>query len=268
MKVTRWGFLFLLSIFMIVPFLWLVLASFKTSSALFSDPFGLPHHWVLSNYVDVFRSEPMLRYLFNSIFVSVVSTVLALIIAALASYVFLFQFRFKRSFFIFCVFGIFLPINAFMAPYYFIINWLGLYDTLWGLVLVYTGTSLPLCILIVKTYMDSLPWGVFEAAALDGCSFHGVFRRIALPLTVPGLVTASVFLMIISWNELLFANLLTQSDKARTLQVAIRFFLSGYNANYPEAFAGMIIAILPTTIAYLFLSKKIIAGISAGAIKQ
>jgi raffinose/stachyose/melibiose transport system permease protein len=252
---------------MVVPFGWLVIASFKSNIEFFSDPFGLPHTWSFDNYATVFSDEPMLLYLWHSAVAAGASTTLAVGASTMASYALLYRFRVRHATFLFLSFGLFVPVNALMTPYYFIVTDLGLYDSIWGLVLVYAGVSAPICFLIVKTYMDSIPREILEASYVDGASFHRTFLRIVLPLSVPGMVTASVFLMIIAWNELLFANLLTQSDAARTVQVAIRFFLAAFHANYPEAFAAMIIAILPTVVAYVLLSKRIIAGLTTGAVK-
>ncbi len=115
--------------------------------------------------------------------------------------------------------------------------------------------------------MDTIPHELMEAAHIDGASFHRTFLNIILPVSYPGIVTASIFLMITAWNELLFAMLLTQDESARTVQAGIRFFLTTYSANYPEAFATTVMAILPTILAYIFLSDRVIEGMTAGSIK-
>lgn len=267
MRLLQWCFLLLVLALMLVPFGWLILSSFKSNLEFFANPFGLPHAWSLDNYGAVFSQEPMLLYLLHSAVASVGSTVLAIAATTMAAYALQYRFRLRRGVYLLLSFGLFVPIYALMTPYYFIVNDLGLYDSVWGLVLVYAGMSAPMSFLIVKTYMDSIPKEVLEASHIDGSSFHRTFLSIILPLTVPGMVTAAIFLMIISWNELLFAVLLTQSDAARTVQVAIQFFLAAFHADYPEAFAAMIIAILPTVVAYVLLSKRIVAGLTSGAVK-
>ncbi|MGG6312116.1 carbohydrate ABC transporter permease [Paenibacillus macerans] len=267
MRIFKWPVIGIFSILMIVPFLWLIMASFKTNKDLFADPFGLPQHWVLDNYASVLSKHPMPTYFFNSVFVAVVSTVLALLLATLASYIFTYRFKWKSGWVLFVTLGILIPTNAFMVPYYYIVNWLGFYDSLFGVALVYAGISLPLSVMIIKNYMDTIPHEILEAAFIDGASVHTSFRKVILPISYPGIVTASIFLIINAWNELLFANLLTQSEGTRTLQVAIRFFLTTFQADYPQAFAAMVVAILPTVIAYAFLSEKIIGGLTAGAVK-
>lgn len=267
MKLIRWIVTALFLIITLVPFVWLVLASFKSSPELFSSPFKLPEVWHGDNYAAVLKSHPIPKYFVNSLIIAVVSTLIAVAVATLVSYAFMYKFRFKPGLLLVITFGIFIPTNAFIVPYYFIVNWLGLYDTLFGVALVYAGVSLPLSILIVKTYMDSIQKEMLEASFIDGASVHRTFLSVILPISYPGMTTASIFLMITAWNELLFATLLTQSDGTKTLQVAIRFFLTTFSANYPVAFAAMVIAVVPTVVIYSLLSEKIIGGLTAGAVK-
>ncbi|WP_424769219.1 carbohydrate ABC transporter permease [Paenibacillus sp. sgz302251] len=267
MKLFRWIFIVLFLLITLVPFLWLILASFKTNQELFSAPFKLPERWMFENYESVLSSHPIIYYFFNSMFIALASTLLAVIVATLVSYAFMYSFKLKSGLLLLITFGIFIPTNAFIVPYYFIVNGLGLYDTLFGVALVYAGVSLPLSILIVKTYMDSIQKEILEASFIDGASVHRTFLSVILPVSYPGMTTAGIFLMITAWNELLFASLLTQSEGTRTLQVAIRFFLTTFSANYPVAFAAMVIAIIPTIVIYSLLSEKIIGGLTAGAVK-
>ncbi|WP_419875883.1 carbohydrate ABC transporter permease [Candidatus Pristimantibacillus sp. PTI5] len=267
MKGFRWIIISLFLLITIVPFLWLILASFKTNQELFSSPFKLPEKWMWENYESVLSNHPIPSYFFNSIWIAILSTIIAVAIATMVSYGFMYKFKYKQGWLLLITFGIFIPTNAFIVPYYFIVNGLGLYDTRFGVALVYAGVSLPLSILIVKTYMDSIQKEMLEASFIDGASVHRTFLSVILPISYPGMTTASIFLMITAWNELLFASLLTQSEGTRTLQVAIRFFLSTFSANYPVAFAAMVIAVLPTIVIYSLLSEKIIGGLTAGAVK-
>lgn len=267
MRGLRWIFILLFMMITLVPFVWLILASFKTNQELFSAPFALPDKWMIENYKTVLTSHPIPHYFLNSIFIAIISTLIGVVLATLVSYAFMYSFKFKAGWLLIITFGIFIPTNAFIVPYYFIVNWLGFYDTLLGVALVYAGVSLPLSILIVKTYMDSIQKEILEASFIDGASVHRTFISVILPISYPGMITASIFLMITAWNELLFASLLTQSEGTRTLQVAIRFFLSTFSANYPVAFAAMVIAVIPTIVIYSLLSEKIIGGLTAGAVK-
>ncbi|MCA9911465.1 MAG: carbohydrate ABC transporter permease [Anaerolineae bacterium] len=266
-RVLQWTAILVFLVLTVVPLGWLVISSFKTNAELFAAPFGLPSHWTLDNYLSANAAHPLFAYFRNSVLVAVLSTALSVAAAMMASYALLGRFRFRRPLTGYLVFGLFLPVNVFIVPIFFIIHSVGLYNTIWALVLVYAGISFPLCFLIIKTYMDTIPLELIEAASIDGASFHQVFLRLIVPLCIPGMVTAAIFLIITAWNELLFASLLTQDETAQTVQVAIRYFLSTYSANYPQAFAGTVMSIVPTIVAYVLLSDRVIEGMTAGALK-
>ncbi len=267
MKLIRNPILILYMMLTLGPFLWLTISSFKSNRELFAEPFGLPEVWRLENYLSVFGSMPIPRYFLNSIWVSGLATVLTLLVATLAAYILTFRFKGKNFWVLFVTIGILIPTNAFMVPYYYTVNRMGLYDSLVGVALVYTGMMLPFTFIIIKNYMDAIPHELKEAAYMDGAGLHRCFFSIMLPVSYPSMFTAAIFLIINAWNELLFANLLTQSEMNRTLQVAIRFFLSQFHTDYPKAFAAMMIVILPTVLMYSLFSERIIGGLTAGAVK-
>jgi raffinose/stachyose/melibiose transport system permease protein len=262
-----WVVIVIFLVLTVVPFAWLVLSSLKTNEELFSNPFAPPATWSLTNYASALAAHPLTIYLRNSAITALVSTLLALAAASLAAYALLHKFRLSRGMYVFLMFGLLLPVNAFIAPIFYIIHFLGLYNTVWGVALVYAGISFPLCFLIVKTYMDTIPAELLEVSRLDGASYHRIFFNIVLPISVPGIVTAAIFLVITAWNELLFASILTQDQNAQTVQVGVRYFLSTYSANYPQAFAATVMAIIPTVLAYIFLSDRVIEGMTAGSLK-
>ncbi len=265
--VVKYLVLWLVLIVMIVPFLWLIISSFRPNMDLFNEPFSVPKTMSFDNYIAVMQSHPMVLYFFNTLFVAALSTVLTVAISVMASYAFLYKFKFDSKIAMLLGVGLFIPTNAFLVPYYVFINGIGLYDNLLGIVLVYAGVNLPQSIMVIKGYMDTIPKDILESAHIDGANTRQALVKIVLPISVPGIVTSCVFIVINCWNELLFANLLNQSDKSRTIQVAIRSFLTTFDANYAYAFAAMVISILPTVIVYAFLTDKIIGGMTAGAVK-
>ena len=261
------AFLWIVLLVMILPFGWLILSSFRPNMDLFSEPFAIPRTLNLDNYRAVLRSHPMFQYLFNTVFVTAAATVIDIIIAAMASFGLLHRFRGRGMVNGFLSLGLFIPTNAFLVPYYIMVNAAGLYDHLWGIALVYAGINLPITVMVVHGYMSTLPHELMESARIDGASSFQTLARIILPVSIPGIVTACVFVVIQCWNELLFANILNQSDVSRTIQVAIRSFLTTFEANYAYAFAAMVMAILPTIIIYALLTNQIIGGMTAGAVK-
>ncbi|MFT4285041.1 MAG: carbohydrate ABC transporter permease [Protaetiibacter sp.] len=266
-RIVRWTVLIVFTAITLLPLLWLVLSSFKTNAELFSDPFGLPAEWSFDNYAKAFAAHPLPVYLGNSLLAAGLSALLIIVASALASYALLHRFRLSKVTFGFLMFGILLPVNALMTPIFFIVNMLGLYNSVLGLALVYAGLFFPLGFLIVKTYMDTTPPEILEAARIDGAGFHTIFARIVMPLTAPGAVTAGIFLLITAFNELLFASILTEDQSAQTIQVGVRYFLATYSADYPLAFAATVISIAPTVVIYIILSDRIVAAMTAGSLK-
>jgi raffinose/stachyose/melibiose transport system permease protein len=209
----------------------------------------------------------MFLYLRNSIGAALIATVLIIVASLMAAYALMHRFALGKVTFGFLMFGILLPVNALMTPIFFIVNIMGLYNSVMGLALVYAGLFFPLGFLIIKTYMDTTPLEIFEAARMDGAGFHSIFLRIAAPLTSPGAITAGIFIMITAFNELLFASILTTDEQAQTVQVGVRYFLTTYSANYPLAFAATVIGMAPTVVVYMILSDRIVAAMTAGSLK-
>jgi raffinose/stachyose/melibiose transport system permease protein len=266
-RIVRWVVLVVFTAITVIPLLWLLLSAFKTNAELFANPFGLPAHWSFDNFVHAWTAHPLYLYLRNSLVASVLSAVIVIIASLMAAYALMHRFRLSRVTFGFLIFGILLPVNALMTPIFFIINILGLYNSVFGLALVYAGLFFPLGFLVIKTYMDTTPMEILEAARIDGAGFHGIFGRIIVPLTAPGAVTAGIFLLITAFNELLFASILTNDSTAQTIQVGVRYFLTTYAADYPLAFAATVIGIAPTVLLYVILSDRIVDAMTAGSLK-
>lgn len=266
-RIVRWVVLGVFTFITLIPLLWLIVSSFKTNNELFANPFGLPATWSFDNYTEALAARPLPVYLMNSLLAAGLSALLIIVASMLASYALLHRFRLNRLTFAFLMFGILLPVNALMTPIFFIVNMMGLYNTVLGLAIVYAGLFFPLGFLIVKTYMDTTPPEILEAARMDGAGFHTVFGRIVAPLTAPGAVTAGIFLLITAFNELLFASILTEDAQAQTIQVGVRYFLTTYSADYPLAFAATVISIAPTIVIYILLSDRIVAAMTAGSLK-
>jgi raffinose/stachyose/melibiose transport system permease protein len=266
-KSARWVILGVFTLITLLPLLWLVMSSLKSNAEVFASPFGLPKEWLFSNYADALAAHPMHLYLRNSIGAALIATVLIIVASLMAAYALMHRFALSKFTFGFLMFGILLPVNALMTPIFFIVNMLGLYNSVVGLALVYGGLFFPLGFLIIKTYMDTTPLEIFEAARMDGAGFHSIFLRIAAPLTSPGAITAGIFIMITAFNELLFASILTTDEQAQTVQVGVRYFLTTYSANYPLAFAATVIGMAPTVVVYMILSDRIVAAMTAGSLK-
>lgn len=266
-RIIMYIFLAIVLIFMIVPFVWLVVSSFRPNTDLFNEPFSIPKHLSISNYIAVIKSHPIFLYFMNSVVAAAGATIFCIVAATMAAYTMMYRFAVRKILVAMFSVCLFIPTNAFMVPYYVMISKVGLYDNILGIAVVYAGVNFPMSFMVIKGYMDMIPKEILESAQIDGATSGQAFRRIIFPISRPGIVTACVFLVINSWNELLFANLLNQSDSSRTIQVAIRSFLTTFDANYAYAFAAMVISILPTILIYALLTDKVIGGMTAGAVK-
>lgn len=267
-KFFKWFTLIIYTIISMFPLVWLTITAFKTNFEIETSPFSFPAKWQFQNFVSALSVVGLERYFFNSIVVAVTATLLNLSVTSMAAFVIAReQFKYKKLYFSLATAGVLIPIIAFMVPYYTVITRLGLYDTLLGLILTYTAINIPISLLIVTSFMTTIPKELEDSAEIDGCSFFQRYSKIIAPLAKPGMVTAGTFSFIYCWNEFIYALLLTSSRSARTVQLAIRFFTSQFRTDYANLYAAIVLTMIPTVIVYIFMHDKIIAGMTAGAVK-
>ena len=265
-------FLIVMGFVWISPFIYLLMHSFRGGAEIYGSTI-IPQEWTLQNYIDLFTgsggtaSLNFPRWFLNTFVVACFSCVISTISVLMVSYAFSrLRFKARKKFMnVGMILGMFPGFMTMIAIYY-LLKAMGLTQTLVALVICYScGAGLGFQ--ISKGFFDTIPRALDEAATIDCATKNQIFWKIILPVSKPGIVTACIFLVINSWNELLFANLLNQSDSSRTIQVAIRSFLTTFEANYAYAFAAMVISILPTIIIYALLTDRIIGGMTAGAVK-
>ena len=249
------------------PSVVLLLTSLKTEL----DAMSFPPKWIfqptLKNYVEIFKTSPLLGYGFNSLMVASLNTGACLIIGSLAAYG-LARFRFRGSdnlaFWFLSV--RMMPPVAGIIPLYIIMKNLRLLDTIWCLILTYLTFNLPFVIWMLKGFFDEVPLEIEESALIDGCSEFGVYYRIALPLIAPGLAATAILAFIFSWNEFLFALILT-GTRAVTLPVGIIGFMKETGINWGYMTAGGVLALLPVIFFVTLVQKHLVKGLTMGAIK-
>jgi multiple sugar transport system permease protein len=256
-------------IFCLFPFYWLINVSLKTGSDLAqADLF--PPSPTLDNYDSIFRNDDFTSALRNSVIVTTVTTILALIVGSFAAYA-LARLRFKRKFLILAAIlsiSTFPPI-AIAAPIFQIWNDLGLYDTRTGLIIPYLTFALPLAIYILTSFFKEIPKELEEAALVDGATYFQAFRKIVLPLAAPGLVTAGLLTAFFVWNEFLLAVTLTSSPDAFTVPVSVANFTGSQKFEIPlgTISAASVVITIPLVLAVIIFQKRIVAGMTAGAVK-
>ncbi|MFA6732819.1 MAG: carbohydrate ABC transporter permease [Sphaerochaeta sp.] len=264
----KWVLLLSLLAVALLPLLWLFVSSLRTNLELQTNPFGWPKTMQWENYAKALSMASLPRLLLNSVVVASCAVILNSAVTAMGAFI-LARERFKGRDVLYTLLtaGVLVPVISFMVPYFSFITKTGLYNTLLALILVYTAVNIPVSIFLVTAFMKSIPRELEEASVIDGCGFLKRFTVIILPLSRSGLVTAATFCFIYSWNEFLMAMLLTSSIESRTIQLGIKFFSSQFITDYSSMYAAVIITIIPSILAYVFLHDKIIGGLTAGGVK-
>jgi len=264
----KWIIIIIFVIYAVFPFLWLVLTSLKTNAELLDNPFSLPNKFQFKNYKEAVTSAGLGQLILNSLIISSIATFINIIFSSMFAYS-ISRHNFFGSNFLFLMVasGILVPLNALIIPYFAIINYLNLYDTRIGLILVYCAVGLPVSIYILTEFFKSIPKEIEEAAVVDGCNFLQRYIKIMLPLSVPGLMTAGTFQFILCWNEFIYAMLLTSSKNIRTIQFGISYFTNEFFSDYVSMFAAIVISIIPSITVFILFQERVITGLTAGAVK-
>jgi raffinose/stachyose/melibiose transport system permease protein len=252
----------------VFPMIWLLLSSFKTNMEVLESAFSLPKTPSLRGYKEAMEiSKIHLRY-GTSITVSGFATLFSLIIYAMAGYG-LARFDFKGRGFVYALLlsSLLVPGDAMIQPIYGLINKFGLYDTKTALIIVYTAFAMPTALFLLRSSFIDVPREMEEAAYVEGSGFGHTFLKIMIPLVQPALIAVAVLTFIGNWNELLYALLLTSSEKNRTLPLMLKYFTSSFSFNYPAMFAAMVMYIGPSILIYVLLQEQIMSSMVAGAIK-
>ena len=252
---------------MLFPIIWTAETSLKGKASILS---ATPQWWGFrfeNNYYGPFFVEGYVRAVLNSVLTAVGCVILTIPLAFLAGYA-LSRYRIfgaPTMYFwsLTCRMG---PEAAFIIPYYFMISKLGLYDSTFGLILVYSLFNLPLAIWLVKSGIDAVPKAMDEAALVDGAGVSDLLRHVILPVTAPSLAAASILVFIFSWNEYLFASVLTALS-ARTITVGLLAFVTTVGIRYGNMAAVSMVALIPTLITVVILQKYIISGLTLGAVQ-
>lgn len=249
------------------PFVWLVLTSLKYPFEVFENPLGLPRDWVFENYVTAWTQAGVGRLAQNSLYVAVISTVLAMFVAATTSFALSrFNFRLKSPIFAYIMFGFMVPGSVLLVPLAVFTRRIGLYDSLLGLAIVYAAIGVPWNTFFLSAFMATIPRELEEAAVIDGAGMWRVFWSVILPLSRPGLVTLATLHTLSSWNEFILALLLTISQENRTLPVGMSLLIAQFYANYPALAAAVVMSLVPSVLFFLLLQRYVVEGLAAGAL--
>jgi ABC-type glycerol-3-phosphate transport system permease component len=258
------------SLIVLVPVLWSFLSAFRPSLGFFTDPFGLPSPWKYQNFVYAWTQSNVAVYFRNSVFVTVISVTLIILLSAMASFA-LSRLRFRGRVTVLFLFiaGLFVPAALLLLPLFLMLQDLHILDTYIGLIPVYIAYSFPFTVYVLVPFFNTIPKDIEEAAVLDGASHYQLFWRVALPLAKPGLIVATIFNVFGIWNEFVLGYVLISSDDLKTLPLGLADILMKqyYTADYGRVFAAIVIAVVPISIVYMAFQRRLVGGAFAGALK-
>src|SRR3954447_14745321 len=254
----------------LIPVLWIMSLSLKDPTTIGDQKF-FPSNWTWDNYSAVFKGGLGFNHaLVNSIGIAMITTVIALAFASMAAYAITrLDFPGKTVILLGALAISMFPAISIVGGLFNVWRNIGLYDTWPGLILPYLSFSLPLSIYILSAFFREIPWDLEKAAQMDGATGAQAFRRVILPLAMPGVFTAGILVFISAWNDFLFANVLTATDRARTAPVALSYFRGASQFTDPSGAiaAGAVVVTIPILIMVLIFQRRIVSGLTAGAVK-
>jgi trehalose/maltose transport system permease protein len=267
---VRWGLVdILVLVFALVPVLWVVSLSFKTKDTL-TDGYFIPQSWTWQNYVDIFQTSEFLLALVNSIGIAIISTVIAVVLGTMAAYAIArLEFPGKQLLVGLSLLIAMFPQVSLVTPLFNIERNLALFDTWPGLILPYITFALPLSIYTLSAFFREIPWELEKAAKMDGATPAQAFRKVIAPLAAPGVFTTAILVFIFCWNDFLFAISLTSTTASRTVPAALSFFTGSSQFEDPtgQVSAAAVVITIPIIVFVLFFQRRIVAGLTSGAVK-
>jgi raffinose/stachyose/melibiose transport system permease protein len=264
LRLLVWGVLLTLALVVVLPLVWMVLSSLKVNTQFLSDPFGVPTSLEFSNYVDAWNLG-IGQYLMNSVIVTLVSVLATTLISAWAAFgLTKLTLPFSRTVLFLIVGGLMLAPTVALIPLLRLLQGLGIYDSLLGLIVLYTAFRIPFTTFLIRSYMVDLPHEVDEAARLDGCSRSQQFWRLAFPMSMPIIISSIILQCLFAWNEYLFAFIFVSSTSNMTLPVGLANLSSKLSTDYPMVFAGMTLSALPMILFFFLGQRFFVRGLAEG----
>jgi len=258
------------SVIVIVPFLWVVLSSFKTTKEILASPFSLPAHWSFDNYAHAWTDAGIRQFFLNTVIVVGAALVLVMLLGAMCAYV-LARFTFPGARFIYYLMlvGLTFPIFLAIVPLFFILKNTHLINTLPGLIMVYVAFALPFTVFFLYAFFRTLPDDVYEAALIDGAGEWRAFFRIMLPMARPGIAAVAIFNFLGLWNQFLLPVALNTDPSRYVLTQGMAEFASqaGYAVDFGALFAAVVITVVPVLIVYVIFQRRLEGSVSRGTFR-
>lgn len=267
-KSLQYLFAYLFVLIAIYPIFLMIASSFKSTAEIFKNPLGLPKSFSFAPYQKLLESIPFTDFMLNSLFVSVVTVILILLFSSMAAfYIARFSFKWNGILYFFFLIGLMIPIKLGIVPLFLLMKSLGLLNSLWSLILIYTASGIPISVFILTGFFRTLPVELEEAARIDGCNNFQLFWKVLLPLIRPALATVMMINFIQAWNDFFFPLIFIQDEALKTIPAGMLTLFGEYEADWSLLFAGLTLSALPMIVVFLMASKQFMEGLTAGAVK-
>lgn len=266
---TTYILLIIALVWTIFPVYWMIKSSITVNSEMYvARPSLIAKHYTFENYVDLFTKTEFPRALLNSLMIAFLTTVCCLLISILGSYAMTrLKYPGRRFFKTSIIFSYLIPTAVLFVPMYVFVSKLGFYDNKWALLIIYPTTVVPYCCYMLMSYFKAIPYALEEAALIDGCTRMKSLRYIITPIALPGIAVVATFAFTMSWNEYLYAMIMTTSLAQQTAVVAISSFKYADSAIWGRIMAASVLTSLPVTIIYIVAQAQLISGKSDGSVK-
>jgi raffinose/stachyose/melibiose transport system permease protein len=268
-KIISQVFLALWLLLCLFPLYWLFCFSLKDTQEIFSgNLIGLPTQWLFSNYASAWSSANISLFLMNSIIDTAITLLITSLLGFMSAYGLLrMRWKGQKATLTYLLLGLMIPMHAALLPLLGVLLKLNVLSTHWGLIIPYTAFNIPMAILIISGFIGAIPYDMEEAAFIDGSGIYRTAFTIILPMMLPAMVTAAIFVFLQVWNELLMASVFVSSDNVRTLTVGIQQMFGQYQTDWGPIGAALVIGTLPTLILYLCMSSQVQRSLIVGAVK-
>ena len=259
----------LVVLYALIPVLWIASLSLKTPATI-TDGYFIPREWTLDNYRNIFNTDMFIRALINSIGIALISTLIAVGLGMVAAYAIArLDFPGKTVLIGLSLLIAMFPQISLVSPLFEIERNLGIFDTWLGLIIPYVAFALPLAIYTLSAFFRQIPWELEKAAKMDGATQSQAFSKVIVPLAAPGVFTTAILVFIFAWNDFLFAISLTSTERSRTVPATLAFFTGASQFEDPTGAisAAAVVITIPVILFVLFFQRRIVAGLTSGAVK-
>lgn len=268
-SIIAYLFLIIMLIFAAFPLVQVLLNSFKADTEVKLSPIGLPQKWVFNNFAETWEIGGYLQAYINTLLTAAVVITVVLTIVGLGAYALSkLQFKLRGFFTAYFFVAISLPSFLYIVPDYFVMNKLGLVNTRWALMIIYTATNIPFNMLLLRTFLTGIPRELEEAAKIDGCGELQSFLRITLPIAKSMFMTIAILVFVNVWNEFLWSNTFITSDHLKPVSTRFVVFTGQYSSNMARIYTASVLTILPIIVLYLLFSRRFIEGMTSGSVKS